>query len=76
MMLEARELTVSYEHRIAVESLSLSLNTGEITAVGATYVMVRFGTSATGVACRPSKLELEPLPNESRRGRPPKRASA
>ena len=33
MMLEARELTVSYEHRIAVESLSLSLNTGEITAV-------------------------------------------
>jgi cobalamin transport system ATP-binding protein len=32
-MLEARELTVSYDDRIAVSSVSLSLNPGEITAV-------------------------------------------
>ena len=32
-MLEARDLTVSYDHRVAVESLSLSLNAGEITAI-------------------------------------------
>jgi iron complex transport system ATP-binding protein len=32
-MLEARDLTISYDHRIAVEGLSLALNAGEITAV-------------------------------------------
>ena len=32
-MLEARDLTISYDHRIAEERLSLSLNAGEITAV-------------------------------------------
>jgi iron complex transport system ATP-binding protein len=32
-MLEARDLTVSYEHRIAVSGVSLSLNAGEITAI-------------------------------------------
>ncbi len=33
LLLEARELIVSYDHRIAVERLSLTLNAGEITAV-------------------------------------------
>jgi iron complex transport system ATP-binding protein len=32
-MLEARDLTVSYEHRIAVSGVSISLNAGEITAL-------------------------------------------
>jgi len=32
-MLEARDLTVSYEHRIAVSGVSVSLNAGEITAL-------------------------------------------
>ena len=32
-MLVARDLTVSYDHRIAVANLSLSLNEGEITAI-------------------------------------------
>jgi ATP-binding cassette subfamily B protein len=32
-MLEARDLTVSYEHRIAVSGVSVSLNAGEITAI-------------------------------------------
>ena len=32
-MLEARELTVSYDHRIAVEHVSLTLNPGEITSI-------------------------------------------
>ena len=32
-MLEARDLTVSYDHRIAVSGLSVSLNAGEITAI-------------------------------------------
>jgi iron complex transport system ATP-binding protein len=32
-MLEARDLTVSYDHRIAVENLSVTLNAGEITAI-------------------------------------------
>ena len=33
MSLEGRDLTVKYEHRIAVSGVSLSLNTGEITAI-------------------------------------------
>ena len=32
-MLEARDLTVSYDHRIAVSDVSLSLNESEITAI-------------------------------------------
>ena len=32
-MLEARDLTVSYDHRIAVANLSLTLKAGEITAI-------------------------------------------
>lgn len=32
-MLEACDLTVSYDHRIAVDTLTLTLNTGEITAI-------------------------------------------
>jgi len=32
-MLEARNLTVSYDHRIAVENVSLTLDAGEITAI-------------------------------------------
>jgi iron complex transport system ATP-binding protein len=32
-LLEARDLTVSYDHRIAVTELTLSLNAGEITAI-------------------------------------------
>lgn len=32
-MLEARDLTVSYDHRVAVADLSLALNAGEITAI-------------------------------------------
>jgi iron complex transport system ATP-binding protein len=32
-MLEARRVTVSYEHRVAVADVSLTLNTGEITAI-------------------------------------------
>ena len=32
-MLEARELTVSYDHRTAVENVSLTLEAGEITAI-------------------------------------------
>jgi iron complex transport system ATP-binding protein len=32
-MLEARDLTVSYDHRIAVSQVSVSLNAGEITAI-------------------------------------------
>src|ERR671911_1291675 len=33
MMLEARDLTVSYDHRIAVANVTLTLNAGEITAI-------------------------------------------
>ena len=33
MKLEARDLSVAYDHRIAVSQLSLSLNAGEITAI-------------------------------------------
>jgi iron complex transport system ATP-binding protein len=33
MTLEARDLTVSYDHRIAVADLTLSLNAGKITAI-------------------------------------------
>jgi iron complex transport system ATP-binding protein len=33
MMLEARDLTVSYDHRIAVSGVSVSLHEGEITAL-------------------------------------------
>ena len=32
-MLEARELTISYDHRVAVENVSLTLKPGEITAI-------------------------------------------
>ena len=32
-MLEARDLTVSYDHRVAVENVSLTLDAGEITAI-------------------------------------------
>ena len=32
-LLEARDLTVSYDHRVAVADLTLSLNAGEITAI-------------------------------------------
>ena len=32
-MLEARHLTVSYDHRVAVSNVSLTLNAGEITAL-------------------------------------------
>ena len=32
-MLEARNLTVSYDHRIAVANLAFALNAGEITAI-------------------------------------------
>ncbi len=32
-MLEARDLTVSYDHRIAVANVTLTLNAGEITAI-------------------------------------------
>ena len=32
-MLEARELTISYDHRLAVANVSLTLNAGEITAI-------------------------------------------
>lgn len=32
-MLEARDLTVAYDHRIAVADLTLSLNAGEVTAI-------------------------------------------
>src|ERR1044071_2379457 len=32
-MLEARDLTVSYDHRIAVSGVSVSLNAGEITSI-------------------------------------------
>ena len=32
-MLEARDLTIAYDHRIAVADLTLSLNAGEITAI-------------------------------------------
>lgn len=33
LLLEACDLTVSYDHRIAVDTLTLTLNTGEITAI-------------------------------------------
>ena len=33
MMLEARDLTVSYDHRVAVANVSLVLNPGEITSI-------------------------------------------
>src|SRR5215213_5240080 len=32
-MLEARDLTISYDHRLAVANVSLTLNAGEITAI-------------------------------------------
>ena len=32
-MLEARDLTVSYDHRVAVANVSLSLSPGEITSI-------------------------------------------
>src|SRR4029434_10709213 len=32
-LLEARDLTVSYDHRVAVANVTLTLNTGEITAI-------------------------------------------
>jgi len=33
MKLETRDLTIAYDHRIAVADLTLSLNAGEITAI-------------------------------------------